>query len=52
MSFLSLIFVHDLLKLSHSSKDNHNRINSQEMQSYESNKCSHPMYFTERRHKT
>jgi len=49
---LNLIFVQHLLKLSDSSKGSLIRINCQEMGIYRSNKCSHPMYFNERRHRT
>ena len=45
-------FVHDLHPLSSSFKDSRIRISCQGMGSYESNKCSHPMYFNERRHRT
>jgi len=49
MLLISLIFVQDLRKLSNSFKGSWIRINSLEMRSYESSKCSHPIYFNERR---
>jgi len=49
---LSLIFVQDLFKLNNPFKGSRIRIDCQEMGSYESNKCGHPMYFNERRHRT
>jgi len=41
---MSLIFAQDLLKLSYSFKDSRIRYKLLKMRSYESDKCSHPIY--------